>query len=49
MVAVTKNKKGDEIKKIFISETTGLIGRKVMTKAKKAKNKKGVHIISYPW
>jgi hypothetical protein len=26
MVAVAKNKKGDEIKKIFISETTGPIG-----------------------
>jgi hypothetical protein len=28
MVAVTKNKKGDEIQKIFISETTGPIGTK---------------------
>ena len=28
MVAVTKNKKGDEILKIFISETTGSIGFK---------------------
>ena len=29
MVAVTKNKKGDEIQKIFISETTGPIGTKL--------------------
>jgi hypothetical protein len=29
MVAVTKNKKGDEILKIFISETTGPIGTKL--------------------
>jgi hypothetical protein len=28
MAAVTKNKKRDEIKKIFISETTGIIGTK---------------------
>jgi hypothetical protein len=29
MVAVTKNKKGDEIQKIFLSETTGPIGTKL--------------------
>jgi hypothetical protein len=29
MVAVTKNKKGDEIQKISISETTGSIGTKL--------------------
>ena len=29
MVAVTKMKRGDEIQKIFISETTGLIGTKL--------------------
>jgi hypothetical protein len=29
MVVVTKNKKGDDIFKIFISETTGQIGTKL--------------------
>jgi hypothetical protein len=47
MVAVTKNKKGDKIQKIFISETTGPIGTKLWSQVAKWFQRRTFLVIVY--